>query len=352
MRTVQIVLFDGFDLLDAIAPYEVFCAAALYTDNMLTVEFVTAEGPRSVTSGINGVKLEATGRLNPGASAIILVPGASGNVHGDGPDSVPSILSQAMKTELTGLIKQALGQKSTVIATVCGGSLVLALGGLLEGRPAVTNRLGMSLLESTGAIPVQARIVDDGNLVTSGGVTSGLDIALYLVERELGPRIAHAVELLFEFERRGTVWRDIGLPPDVFPAVKENDKPRNETDSTAEYEETEKSQTTQASVFDGVWDTTIATPVGKLEVKLSITASNGVVQGTAAQGNEISEFINPVLMDNKLTWSLRITKPMRINLKFEVEVDGERMTGSARAGILPASQLTGIRSPHSRSAHP
>jgi transcriptional regulator GlxA family with amidase domain len=54
-------------------------------------------------------------------------------------------------------------------------------------------------------------VVDDGDLVTAGGVTSGLDLGLYLLERELGPRIAHAVEELFEYERRGTVWHNMGL---------------------------------------------------------------------------------------------------------------------------------------------
>jgi len=74
----------------------------------------------------------------------------------------------------------------------------------------------MDLLEATGAIPIQARIVDDGDLITAGGVTSGLDLGLYLLERELGPRIAHAVERLFDYERRGTVWRDSGLDPITF----------------------------------------------------------------------------------------------------------------------------------------
>jgi transcriptional regulator GlxA family with amidase domain len=58
------------------------------------------------------------------------------------------------------------------------------MDGLLEGRHAVTHHLGMEFLGATGAIPVHARVVDDGNLVSGGGVTSGLDLALYLVTRE------------------------------------------------------------------------------------------------------------------------------------------------------------------------
>lgn len=342
MLKVQIVLFDGFDLLDAIAPYEVFCAAAMNADNALNVELVTAEGPRSVTSGINGLKIEANGRLNPERAGIILVPGASGDVEGDGPDSVPAILGRAMNTELTCLIGQALEQKEIVVATVCGGSLILAMGGLLEGRPAVTNHLGMDLLGATGAIPVPARVVDDGNLVTGGGVTSGLDVALYLVERELGPRIAHAVEQLFEYEQRGTVWRETGMAPDSYKTLR-GGEPNIKTDTAAMNDGTLDNKITQASVFAGEWDTIIATPVGKLEVKLLISTSDGLIQGTATQGDETVEFINPMLRDSMLTWSLRITKPMRLNLKFEVASDGDRMTGIAKAGILPASKLTGKR---------
>jgi transcriptional regulator GlxA family with amidase domain len=92
------------------------------------------------------------------------------------------------------------------VATVCGGSLALAMAGLLEGRNAVTHHLGMDLLEATGVNTVNARVVDDGDLVTSGAVTSGLDLALHLLERTYGAQVALAVEDLFAYERRGTVW--------------------------------------------------------------------------------------------------------------------------------------------------
>jgi len=344
MLNIQIVLFDGFDLLDAIEPYEVFHAAAMNAKNALNVELVTAEGPRSVPSGINGLRIEASGRLDPERAGIILVPGASGDVQGDGPDSVPAILSRAMDTELTGMIEQALQHKEKIVATVCGGSLVLAMGGLLEGRPAVTNHLGMDLLGATGAVPISARVVDDGNLVTGGGVTSGLDVALYLVERELGPRIAHAVEQLFEYERRGTVWKDIGITPSVNKPLT-SEEPNTAVNQTAmtPMPRNLHSNSVQGSVFDGEWDTALATPVGKLEVMLSISTRHGMIHGTATQGDETIEFMNPVLQDDKLGWSLRITKPMRLNLKFEVVVNGNHMVGIAKAGLLPASKLTGNR---------
>jgi len=338
MLTVQIVLFDGFDLLDAIAPYEVFCAASTIAELGLQVEFVTVEGPRLVTSGINGLQIAATGGLDPERASIILVPGASGYVEGDGPDSIPAILNRAANTELIGMIHQALGKGDVVVATVCGGSLLLAMKGLLEGRPAVTHHLGMDVLGATGAVPVSARVVDDGNLVSGGGVTSGLDVALYLLERELGPRISHVVEQLFEYERRGTVWREKGIAPSS-QKTRQDEEPNIAKMTSG----TQHHSIAQASVFDGDWDTTITTPVGSLPVKLSITTSDGLIQGTAIQGDEAVNFMNPVLQDNKLAWSLRITKPMRLNLKFEVAADGNHMTGIAKAGVLPASRLTGIR---------
>lgn len=342
MLTVQIVLFDGFDLLDAIAPYEVFNAAGSHAENAVGVEFVTAEGPRSVVSGVNGLKIEASGKLNPQQAGIILVPGAAGDVEGDGPDSIPVILSRTAQTELTGLMEQAFRQKDIVVATVCGGSLLLAMGGLLEGRQAVTHHMGMDVLGATGTIPVHARVVDDGNLVSGGGVTSGLDVALYLVERELGPRIAYAVEQLFEFERRGTVWKETGLAPGGHQP-KAADEPIIAADKAKAAYAAGDNQITQASVFDGDWDATIATPVGKMQVTLSISTSNGMIEGNATQGNETVPFLEPVLQDNKLTWSLRITKPMRLNLKFEAVVDGDDMSGVAKAGMLPSSKLSGKR---------
>ena len=60
---------------------------------------------------------------------------------------------------------------------------------------------------------VAARVVDDGDLVTAGGVTSGLDLALHLLHRSYGPRVALAVEDMFAYERRGTVWTNTGRVP-------------------------------------------------------------------------------------------------------------------------------------------
>ena len=97
------------------------------------------------------------------------------------------------------------------------------------------------------------------------------------------------------------------------------------------------------SVFDGGWEAIIATPVGKLQAKLSIAVKGGTIQGSATQGEETVPLLDPELRGRSLCWSLRVTKPMRLNLKFEVTVEGDVMTGTAKAGMLPASKVTGRR---------
>ncbi|WP_328389209.1 DJ-1/PfpI family protein [Streptomyces sp. NBC_00400] len=225
---IQVVLFDGFDPLDAIAPFEVLNAGGSASDGAVTVELVSAEGPREVISGAGGLTLRATGALDLERADMLLVPGAAGRVGepGEVPEEevggagewkqdefIPVLLGRTLTTGLPALLKQAMDDPDITVATVCGGSLVLAMAGLLEGRHATTHHMGLDMLDATGAHPVRARVVDDGDLITGAGVTSGLDLGLYLLEREVGPRVAHAVEELFSHERRGTVWRAQGPTP-------------------------------------------------------------------------------------------------------------------------------------------
>lgn len=204
----QLVLFDGFDPLDVIAPFEVLSAGSDAVGGDLIVELVSAEGVRRVPSG-NGLMLDATTSLDPTKPGFVIVPGAVGPIAGDPDevDTIPVLLARFGETAAVPLIRQALANPDITVATVCGGSLALAMAGLIEGRNAVTHHLGMDVLEATGVNAVVARVVDDGDLVTSGAVTSGLDLALHLLERSYGPRVALAVEALFAYERRGTVWR-------------------------------------------------------------------------------------------------------------------------------------------------
>lgn len=203
----QLVLFDGFDPLDVIAPFEVLAAGGEATG--LTVELVSAEGARPVVGGTLGLTLQAGAALDPTTPGFVVIPGASGPLDGDpddGVETIPVLLARFAQSGAAELLRRAMANPEIVVATVCGGSLALAMAGLIEGRHAVTHHMGMEVLEATGVVPVAARVVDDGDLVTAGGVTSGLDLALYLLERTYGPQVALTVEALFAYERRGTVW--------------------------------------------------------------------------------------------------------------------------------------------------
>ena len=189
---VQIALFDGFDPLDVVAPFEVLHAGGLYAAGAVTVALASAEGARDVPSGTGSLSLRATELLETSRADVILVPGASGRVDdsaddddsADGDDTIPKILGRTLETRLPDILREACADPDLIVATVCGGSLVLAMAGLIEGRHAVTHHLGMDLLDATGVVAVDARVVDDGDLVTAAGVTSGLDLALYLLEPE------------------------------------------------------------------------------------------------------------------------------------------------------------------------
>ncbi|MER6952060.1 DJ-1/PfpI family protein [Nonomuraea sp. NPDC000554] len=216
----QVVLYDGFDPLDAIAPYEVLHAAGMATGGAVTVELVTAEGAREVPSGTPPLALRAAGALDPAGADVVILPGAAGELptgkevsEEERRRSIPVILGRALETDLPALAREALEREDTLVATVCGGSMLLAMAGLIKGRHATTHHHGLDVLSAGGALPVAARMVDDGDLITGGGVTSGLDLALYLLEREIGPQIAHAVETLFAHERRGVVWSSRGPSP-------------------------------------------------------------------------------------------------------------------------------------------
>jgi len=84
--------------------------------------------------------------------------------------------------------------------SVCTGSLLLGAAGLLQGKRATTNWIVLDRLREFGAEPVGGRFVEDGKVVTAAGVTAGIDMALHLVAREVGPEVAQAVQLGIEYD--------------------------------------------------------------------------------------------------------------------------------------------------------
>lgn len=93
----------------------------------------------------------------------------------------------------------------------------------------------------------------------------------------------------------------------------------------------------------GNWKLKIATPIGAQAVTLLITERDGVIEGVAQGAAETVPMLNPTLDGNRFTWSQSITRPMRLNLTFDVTIDGDTLTGASKAGRLPSSKVTGVR---------
>lgn len=200
MLKIQIILFDGFDELDALAPFEVLqTAIALGAD--LRADLVALTADLAVVAA-HGLLVQASDPLNiDQAPDILIVPGGGWSNR-----AVKGAWAEAQRGEITAAIAQ-LHQRGTQIAGVCTGGMLIASAGLLKGRPAITHHGAIADLSASGADVIKARVVDDGDILTAGGVTSGLDLALWLIEKYVNPQIALAVEEEMEYERRGTVWR-------------------------------------------------------------------------------------------------------------------------------------------------
>jgi len=109
-----------------------------------------------------------------------------------------------------GVVPAAIAQRHAAgskVGSVCTGAMLLAKAGLVEGRPATTHWAAIEDLRAHGAdVHPEARVVDDGDLLTCGGVTSGLDLALHLVEQVHGPEAAEFAARLVEHDRRQEVF--------------------------------------------------------------------------------------------------------------------------------------------------
>src|SRR5439155_4064724 len=92
-----------------------------------------------------------------------------------------------------------LAASARFVTSVCTGSLVLGAAGLLRGKRAATHWAWRDLLAPFGAIADPARVVRDGNLITGGGVTAGIDFALSVVADLVGPETAQAIQLRIEY---------------------------------------------------------------------------------------------------------------------------------------------------------
>ncbi|MGH6993536.1 MAG: DJ-1/PfpI family protein [Caulobacteraceae bacterium] len=110
----------------------------------------------------------------------------------------PGATAAGLDEEFVGEIRR-LAKGARFVASVCTGSLVLGAAGLLEGRRAACHWAWRELLALFGAQPADERVVRDGNLLTGGGVTAGIDFALALAAEIAGEEIAQAIQLSLEY---------------------------------------------------------------------------------------------------------------------------------------------------------
>jgi uncharacterized protein (DUF427 family)/putative intracellular protease/amidase len=190
MTTIDIVLYEGVDELDVVGPLEVLRSAAAAGAD-LTVRLVCRTEPLEVQAA-HGLRLRADSVYEPGAD-VLIVPGGGWMAR-----SGAGAWAEAEGGAWLPLLRAAAGS-GTLMAGVCTGVMLLARAGVVGERPATTHRSAWADLEVTGARVVDERVVDDGDLVTAGGVTSGIDLGLRLVERFAGAELAEREATRLEY---------------------------------------------------------------------------------------------------------------------------------------------------------
>lgn len=206
----EVVFFDGFDDLDAVAPLEILTAAgfpvravrpafqsrAVHSAHGLTLDVPVELRPHPTPQPTPQPTVHATPGPDPG---LVVVPG------GGWLDGSESGVRPLCGGELPGTLAR-LHRSGAVLASVCTGAMLLAAAGLLDGRPAVTNRMALDDLAAAGAdVRREARVVDDGDVVTSGGPSAGIDLAIRLVGRYAGQAAAARAARRLEYEPVGPV---------------------------------------------------------------------------------------------------------------------------------------------------
>jgi len=191
---IALVLFDGVDLLDVGGPYEVFLTA-----NRLAERGGDAPPFDVITTSIDGKPVTAYGGLG-------LVPQAAlGDVADSGVVLVPGAVAidQALADErLTRLLRER-SREGGLVASVCTGAFFLGAAGLLDGRPFTTHFEDVSDLARrvpSGEPRTSVRWVDDGDVITAGGLSSGIAMALHLVDRLCGRTLAEATARQVDYD--------------------------------------------------------------------------------------------------------------------------------------------------------
>ncbi len=176
-----LLLFPNLTQLDMTGPYEVF---AKFPDSEVHLLWKTLD-PVTAAGGMR--LLPSTTFADCPQLDLVCVPGGAG-------------MNPLLNDEevLDFLRRQASGAR--YITSVCTGSLVLGAAGLLRGRRATTHWMSLPMLAAFGCEPVAERVVVDGNVITGGGVTAGIDFALTVAGELLGAEAAERIQLGMEYD--------------------------------------------------------------------------------------------------------------------------------------------------------
>jgi transcriptional regulator GlxA family with amidase domain len=189
---IAYLLYDRFTAIDIVGPHDVLNSVPGNRS------IFVAEQPGPLRNESDTLSLVADAGLDEVTSPdVVVVPGGFGTRALLDHEPVLSWLRQVHET-------------STWTTSVCTGSLVLAAAGLLDGAPATTHWLARDLLKGLGAVPVPDRVVEHGKIVTAAGASSGIDMALWLVQRTNGDEAAQAAQLEIEYDPQPPL--DAGSP--------------------------------------------------------------------------------------------------------------------------------------------
>jgi len=195
---IGLLLFPDITQLDMTGPYEVFIK---FPDAKVHLVWKT-KAP--VTAG-GGMQIMPTATFADCPQLdLICVPGGAG---------MNPLLNDAETLDF--IRRQAKGAR--YVTSVCTGALVLGAAGLLQGRRAATHWMSREMLTAFGATPVAERVVIDGNVITGGGVTAGIDFALEVAAQAFGPELAKAIQLGIEYDPHPRF--DAGSPERADPAL-------------------------------------------------------------------------------------------------------------------------------------
>jgi cyclohexyl-isocyanide hydratase len=177
---VVFALYPRITQLDFTGPFEVFARLPGARCLLASVEGGTIQGDGGITFA-NVVRL----RDIP-SCALLCVPGGFGTVA-------------AMEDAQYLAEIRRLASRARYVTSVCTGSLLLGAAGLLAGKRAACHWAWRELLPAFGATPDDARVVQDGNVISGGGVTAGIDMALTVMAEVAGADYAQAVQLAIEY---------------------------------------------------------------------------------------------------------------------------------------------------------